>query len=192
MLKKRGKVYAYDFSTNVIPGQDEVYWKDVGTIKAFWEANMDLKSVHPQLNLYDKSWPLRTFPDYAPPAKTILSGKLYDSIVSGGCIISGGTVKGSILSQNVLVKQDAIITDSVIFSDTIVEEGSRVRNAIIDKNVTVPSGMRIGFSKEEDLQKGLSVVNGITVVPKQFSFSGVAKEQKRKMVIVGRTAADYC
>jgi glucose-1-phosphate adenylyltransferase len=192
MLKKRGEVYAYDFSTNVILGQDEVYWKDVGTIKAFWEANMDLKSVHPQLNLYDKSWPLRTFPDYAPPAKTILGGKLYDSIVSGGCIISGGTVKGSILSQNVLVKQDAIITDSVIFSDTIIEEGSSVRNAIIDKHVTVPSGVRIGFSIEEDLQKGLSIVNGITVVPKQFSFSGVAKKQKRKMAIVGRTAATYC
>ena len=153
---------------------------------------MDLRSVHPKLNLYDKSWPLRTFPDYAPPAKIILGGKLYDSIVSGGCIISGGIVKGSILSQSVLVKQDAIITDSVIFSDTIIEEESSVRNTIIDKHVTVPSGVRIGFSKEEDLQKGLSVVNGITVVPKQFSFSGVVKKEKRKMAIVGRTVATHC
>ncbi len=192
MLKKRGKIYAYDFSTNVIPGQDEVYWKDVGTIKAFWEANMDLRSVHPKLNLYDKSWPLRTFPDYAPPAKIILGGKLYDSIVSGGCIISGGIVKGCILSQNVLVKQDAIITDSVIFSDTIIGEETSVRNAIIDKHVTVPSGVRIGFSKEDDLEKGLSVIDGITVVPKKFSFSGVVKKQKRKMAIVGRTVATYC
>ena len=101
-------------------------------------------------------------------------------------------MQGSILSKNVLVKQDAITTDSVIFSDTIIEEKSSVRNAIIDKHITVPSGVRIGFSKEEDLQKGLSVVNGITVVPKQFSFSGVAEKQKRKMAIVGRTVADYC
>jgi glucose-1-phosphate adenylyltransferase len=191
MLKRRGKVYAYDFSTNVIPGQEEIYWRDVGTIKAFWEANMDLRSVTPQLNLYDRSWPLRTFPDYTPPAKTILGGKLDDSLVSGRCIISGGTVKDSVLSQNVLVKQDAIITDSVIFSDVVIEEGARIRNAIVDKEVTVPPGMHIGFSKEEDLEKGLSVVDGITIVSKNFSFSGVAEKQKRKMVIVERTVAAY-
>ena len=191
MLKRRGKVYAYDFSTNVIPGQEEIYWRDVGTIKAFWEANMDLRSVSPQLNLYDRSWPLRTFPDYTPPAKTILGGKLDDSLVSGRCIISGGTVKDSVLSQNVLVKQDAIITDSVIFSDVVIEEGARISNAIVDKEVTVPPGMHIGFSKEEDLEKGLSVVDGITIVSKNFSFSGVAEKQKRKMVIVERTVAAY-
>lgn len=170
MLKKGGKIFSYDFSTNFVPGQEEVYWRDVGTLKAFWDANMDLKAVSPKLSLYSRSWPLRTFPDYTPPAKTILGGKLEDSLISGRCIISGGEVRGSVLSHNVLVEKGAEVIDSVLFADVAIHEGARVRNAIVDKGVVIPRGMSIGFSEEDDLNKGLTVVDGITVVPKKFSF----------------------
>ena len=180
MLKSRDNVCAYDFSTNVILGQEDVYWRDVGTIKAFWEANMDLKSVSPNLDLYNRSWPLRTFPDYTPPAKIILGGKIDNSLVSGRCIINGGKVKGSVLSHNVMVEKDAVVTDSVIFSDVVIEERAQIRNAIIDKEVVVPKGMHIGFSKKDDLEKGLSVIDGITVVPKKFPFLRTKVEELRE------------
>ena len=151
MLKKGGKIFSYDFSTNFVPGQEEVYWRDVGTLKAFWDANMDLKAVSPKLSLYSRSWPLRTFPDYTPPAKTILGGKLEDSLISGRCIISGGEVRGSVLSHNVLVEKGAEVIDSVLFADVAIHEGARVRNAIVDKGVVIPRGMSIGFSEEDDI-----------------------------------------
>ena len=100
--------------------------------------------------------------------------------MSGKCIISGGKVKGSVLSHNVMVEKDAVVTDSVIFSDVVIEERAQIRNAIIDKEVVVPKGMHIGFSKKDDLEKGLSVIDGITVVPKKFPFLRTKVEELRE------------
>ena len=171
IVKNKGRIFAYDFSSNKVPGQDRLYWRDVGTIKAYWEANMDLRNISPQLSLYGKGWPLRTSPNSMPASKFTLGGSSPDSLVSNGCIISGGVVDRSVLSPNVRVERGAYVKDSVIFSSVIIEGDAKVRNAIIDKGVVVPSGMEIGFSSELDLERGLTVQDGITVVPKSFIFN---------------------
>jgi glucose-1-phosphate adenylyltransferase len=171
MLKKGLGVYAYDYSENYVPGEDHIYWRDVGTIKSYWEANMDLVSIEPELNLYNELWPVKTTPDFTPPAKLVMRQSLIDNaIISGGGIITQAEVSNSVLSQRVRVEKNATIRESVVFSGVTVCEGAKVRKAIIDKNVIVPPNTRIGYSAEEDEARGFRVSDGITVVPKNYVF----------------------
>jgi len=172
MLKKGLRMYAYDFADNKVPGEDQIYWRDVGTIKSFWEANMDLVSVKPELNLYNDLWPIKTSPDFTPPAKWVLSQTLVDNtIVSGGCIVTRAEIVKSVLSQRVRVEKRAVVRESVVFAGVKIGEGAQVRKAIIDKYVNVPPHARIGFSAEEDEARGFKVSDGITVVPKNYVFT---------------------
>ena len=146
---------------------DSSYWKDVGTIDAFYEASMDLIHVDPLFSLYGENWPLRTYQRQSPPAKCILGGKIMDSIMCDGCIISGGTIEQSILSPNVIVEKDAAEMQSVIFDDVYVEPGARIRRAIVDKECKIRAGAAIGFNPVEDKARGCTVTDsGIVVVPK--------------------------
>lgn len=172
MLKKGLRMFAYDFTSSLVPGEDHVYWRDVGTIRSYWEANMDLVSVKPELNLYNDLWPVRTSPDFAPPAKMVMKQSLIDNaIISGGCIVSQAEIGNSVLSQNVRVENNAQIQECVIFADVSVGEGAKLRKTIIDKNVVVPPNTHIGFSREEDEARGFKVSDGITVVPKNYIFA---------------------
>jgi glucose-1-phosphate adenylyltransferase len=173
LTNRREAVYAYDFQTNRIPGEaadHSVYWRDVGTIDAYWEANMDLRAVKPALNLYNRQWPLRSvsFPD--PPAKFAFDdegrrGEAVDSIVSGGCILSGGRVKGSVLSRGVRVHTGALVEDSVLMDNVDIGRHAKVRRAILDKNVRVAPGETIGYDPDRDRQRGYTVTSsGIVVV----------------------------
>jgi glucose-1-phosphate adenylyltransferase len=169
-----GKVpmYAYDFQTNRIPGDaadQQVYWRDVGTIDAYYAASMDLRAVRPALNLYNRQWPLRTAGYSDPPAKFTFDeegrrGQAIDSIVSGGSILSGGFVKRSVLGRGVRVHTGAEVEDSIIFDGCDVGRRAKVRRAILDKNVRVPEGARIGYDLETDRKYHYVTETGIVVV----------------------------
>ncbi len=168
------EIYAYDFQTNRIPGEapDAVpYWRDVGTLDAYYEANMDLRSVSPALNLYNRLWPVRTtsYPD--PPAKFTFDdenrrGHAIDSIISGGSILSGGFVRDSVVGRGVRVHAGAVVEDCVILDNCDVGRRARIRRAILDKNVRVPEDACIGYDLERDrryhhvTESGLVVVEG--------------------------------
>jgi glucose-1-phosphate adenylyltransferase len=172
MLKKGLRLFAYDFAENKVPGEDQIYWRDVGTIRSYWEANMDLVSIKPDLNLYNDLWPLRTTPDFTPPAKCVFRQTLMDnSIMSGGCIITQAELSNSVLSQRVRVERGAQVFESVIFANVKIGEGAKIRKTIIDKNVQVPPFTRIGYSREEDEARGFKISEGITVVPKNYLFA---------------------
>ena len=168
MIGKDG-VFAFDFRRG---DQGRVgYWRDVGTIDAYFETNMDLVSVTPQLNLYDSQWPILTYQPPYPPAKTVLAeegrvGTALNSIISNGCIISGGSVKRSILSPNVMVHSYAEIEDSILMEGVDVGRYAKIRRAIIDKEVQIPQGMEIGYDPDEDAKRFTVTDSGIVVVPK--------------------------
>jgi len=171
-LAGRSEMYAYDFQGSRIPGElqdGSVYWRDVGTIEAYYEANMDLRAVAPALNLYNREWPLRTtsYPD--PPAKFTFDeanrrGQAIDSIVSGGCILSGGMVKNSVLGRGVRIHSAAVVEDSVILDSCDIGRRSRIRRAILDKNVRVPEDATIGYDLESDRRYHHVTESGIVVV----------------------------
>ena len=172
-LAGNAPIYAYNFQTNRIPGEhaDSMpYWRDVGTIDAYYEANMDLRSVKPDLNLYNRQWPLRSasYPD--PPAKFTFDeanrrGEAIDSIVSGGCILSGGVVRNSILSRGVRVHAGALVEGCVILDNCDIGRHSKVRRAILDKNVRVPEDATIGYDHDADRAHGWHVTDsGIVVI----------------------------
>jgi glucose-1-phosphate adenylyltransferase len=168
----RADMYAYDFQTNRIPGDPAgapVYWRDVGTLDAFFDANMDLRSVSPELNLYNRAWPLRTAGYFDAPAKFIFDsdgrrGEALDSIVSGGSILSGGLVRTSVIGRAVRVHSHASVEDSIIFDNCDIGRRARVRRAILDKNVRVPPDTSIGFDPERDRQLYHVTDSGIVVV----------------------------
>ena len=171
-LVGRGEMYAYDFQTNQIPGEPAgapVYWRDVGTIDAYYEANIDLRAVSPALNLYNREWPLRTasYPD--APAKFIFDdegrrGQAIDSIVAGACILSGGTVRNSVLSRGVRVHSGALVEEAVILDNCDVGRRAKVRRAILDKNVRIPPDAEIGYDLEHDRRYHHVTESGIVVV----------------------------
>jgi glucose-1-phosphate adenylyltransferase len=169
---QRADVYAYDFRENRIPGDPpEVapYWRDVGTVDAFYEANLDLRAVTPALNLYNPQWPLGPTREMHPPAKFVFDlegrrGHAIDSIVSSGCIVSGGMVKDSVLGRGVRVHSGAIVEGSVIFDNCDIGRNARVRNAILDKNAIVPEGEDIGFDLEKDRKRHFVSEGGVVVV----------------------------
>jgi glucose-1-phosphate adenylyltransferase len=168
----RADMYAYDFQTNIIPGDpigSPQYWRDVGTLDAYYEASMDLRAVSPELNLYNRQWPLRTAGYFDAPAKFVFDedgrrGVAIDSIIAGSSIVSGGTVRGSILGRGVRIHTGASIEDSVIFDNCDVGRRAKVRRAILDKNVKVPPGAQIGYNLEEDREKYHVTDSGIVVV----------------------------
>src|SRR3954451_8850119 len=154
-------MYAYDFQTNLIPGDPPgapVYWRDVGTIDAYYDASMDLRAVSPILNLYNRQWPLRTAGYQDPPAKFTFDqegrrGMAIDSIVSGGSILSGGTVKCSVIGRGVKIHTGSSVEESILFDNCDIGRHSNVRRAILDKNVKIPEGMQIGYDLEEDRKR---------------------------------------
>jgi glucose-1-phosphate adenylyltransferase len=188
---KRGT--EHDFGKNVIPAMvasgdrafafsfvdergETSYWRDVGTVEAYFEASMDLVSVCPLLNLYDASWPIHTYHAPSPPAKTILDeaseggrrGAAYESLIAGGAIISGGEVRRSIISANVRVDSHARVEDSILLDGVRVKEGAKIRKAIVDKYSEIPEGMTIGYDLKEDMKNFTVTESGIVVVSKGF------------------------
>jgi glucose-1-phosphate adenylyltransferase len=172
-------VYAYDFQNNRIAGEVEgapPYWRDVGTIEAYYDANMDLRDVTPQLNLYNPHWPIQAGSSGLPPAKFLFNdwnrrGAAIQSVVSEGCIISGGFVIDSVLGRNVVVHSHSQVEWSVLMDNCHIGRHARVRRAIIDKNVEVPAGEEIGWHLERDRQRFTVTESGIVVIPKDHVFS---------------------
>ncbi len=178
----RVPMYAYDFQTNRIPGDppgQTVYWRDVGTLDAYYEASMDLRAVAPDLNLYNRKWPLRTAGYQDAPAKFTFDeegrrGSAVDSIVSGGTILSGGAVFRSVLGRGVKVHTGSLVEDSVIFDNCDIGRHAKVRRAILDKNVRVPEHATIGYDLEKDRQHHYVTDSGIVVVEGKRSFVEVS------------------
>jgi glucose-1-phosphate adenylyltransferase len=175
LLEEGRRVYAYNF---IDENQKEaLYWRDIGTIEAYYEANMDLVSVSPVFNLYDAHWPIRTYQRQYPPAKFVFAqegrrmGIAVDSIVSMGCIISGGRVTNSILSPDVRINSYTEVESSIILSHVNVGRYSRIRRAIIDRHIHIPERTEIGYNLEEDRKKYHVTETGIVVVvPEQRMF----------------------
>ncbi|MCA9153228.1 MAG: glucose-1-phosphate adenylyltransferase, partial [Planctomycetales bacterium] len=168
-------VYAYQFGGAAGRVSVDRYWRDVGTIDSFYQANMELLHARPPMNLYQKDWPIRTFERRSPPARTApgpngSDAQLFNSILSSGVVVSGGIVRNSVLSPHVRVDEGAVVIDSVLFDDVRIGEGARVKNCIIDKGVYVPPGTNIGFDRYEDQQRFTVSENGVTVVPKDYRF----------------------
>lgn len=185
---------SHDFGKNIIPrminevpvfahsfrdihGGDLPYWRDVGTIDAYFDANLDLCSIQPQCNLYDTSWPIYTLWHNDPPAKTIFSGAEHraavveDSLVCPGAVISGGTVRRSILSSRVWVDQDADLEETILMSGVRVGKGAKLKRVIVDKWTEIPPGTEIGFNLEEDAEKFKVSEGGVVAVPRNYSFN---------------------
>lgn len=165
----KNRVFAFDF-LEADPGGIG-YWRDVGTIDAYYEANMDLVSVSPKLNLYDPNWPILTYHPPYPPAKTVHDeqgrvGTAINSIISSGCIISGGSVKRSILSPKVMIHSYAEIEDSILLDGVDVGRYAKIKRAIIDKGVKIPANFNIGYNLDEDVKRFTVTRSGIVVVPK--------------------------
>jgi len=185
----------HDFGKNVIPamvGHDRVYaysfrdenkkvakyWRDVGTIDAYYEASMDLVAIDPLFNLYDQAWPIRTYQPAVPPAKTVFFeehgggrvGVAYNSIISSGCIISGGKVFRSILSPRVRIHSYSEVRDSILMDDVDVGRNTRLNRVIVDKGVQIPAGYGVGFDLKEDAKKFTVTESGIVVIPKGTLF----------------------
>jgi len=166
------RVYSFNFIDE--NKKEALYWRDVGTLDAYYEANMDLVSVAPVFNVYDKAWPLRTHMRQYPPAKFVFNdkgrtGEAHDSIVSMGCVLSGGSVRGCVLSPDVRVNSYSEIENSILFSHVDVARSCKIRKAIIDRDVHVPEGTVIGYDTEADRQKYHVTDSGITVVTRDYS-----------------------
>jgi glucose-1-phosphate adenylyltransferase len=174
MLVERGEAQVYDFSQNVVPGEterDKGYWRDVGTIDAFYDAHMDLISISPIFNLYNREWPILTRPDPLPPAKFVFDdedrrGQALDSMVCAGVVISGATARRSVLSPGVRLHSFAEVEDSVLFQDVDVGQNAVVRRAIVDKNVRIAPGATIGVDPEADRRRFHISDSGIAVIGK--------------------------
>jgi glucose-1-phosphate adenylyltransferase len=171
-LAGNAEIFAYDFQTNRIPGEavdGASYWRDVGTIDAYYDANMDLRAVAPALNLYNRNWPLRTASYPEPPAKFTFDeqkrrGEAIDSIVSGGCLLSGGAVRNSVLFRGVKVHAGAVVEGCLLLDNCDIGRRARVRRAILDKNVRVPADACIGYDLEHDRRYHHVTESGIVVV----------------------------
>ncbi len=170
MLRNNKRVYVYNF---VDDNGKPKYWRDIGTRDAYYQANMDLLGPNPAFNLYDKSWPVRTYHAQSRPMKIVSTasgpGKIVDSVVSSGCIIEGGHVTRSILSSNVKIYNNAEVVNSVIMDGVIIGANAKIQNAILDKEVVVPPNARIGFDADSDRRRFILTSSGIVIVPKRAS-----------------------
>ena len=191
MLKNRN-LRAYKLASPT-PGQ-EAYWRDVGTLDAYYEANMDLLSPTPRFDLYDTHWPVRTYQPQAPPAKilpsgsngTAKTGEALDSIISNGCIIRGGRLVRSVLSPHVRLDPDSLVENAVLMEGVHVGRHARIRNAIIDKGVAIPPGARIGVELEQDRERFTVTSSGIVVVAKGAT---IVLEQDKERTFAGSQTA---
>ena len=172
---REGQAQAHPFSMSCIPNPPHktFYWRDVGTIDAFWAANLDLASVDPQLNMYDRSWPIWTYQEQLPPAKFVHDedgrrGTALNSLVSGGCIVSGARVSNSVLFSNVLVRSWAQIEDSVVLPDVDVGRHCRIKKAVIDRRVTLPEGLVIGEDPALDAERFHRTDSGVVLVTREM------------------------
>ena len=177
-LTAAGVAHVYDFSENVVPGQDDRekgYWRDVGTIDSYYDANMDLLAPVPVFNLYNDDWPVYTSHEPLPPAKISRGAGGEPSYVDGsllcaGSIVSGAHVERSIASAGVRVHHDAHVTGSLLFPGVVVGSGARINRCIVDKNVFIPPGHRVGFDAAADAERFTISDNGIVVIPKDYTF----------------------
>ena len=174
MLVDEGVAKVYDFADNDVPGsteRDQAYWRDVGTLDAYWDAHMDLISVHPVFNLYNRHWPIYTSREPFPPAKFVFSegsrtGHALDSMVCSGVVLSGGEVRRSVLSPGVFVHSYADVEDSVLMHNVDVGRHAVIRRAIIDKNVRIPDGARVGVDLDRDRERYTVSADGVVVIGK--------------------------
>jgi len=180
MVRENARVYAYPFKDE--NRKEVAYWRDVGTIDGYYEANMDLTEVTPLFNLYDESWPVRTYHEQFPPAKFVFSeplgddqpvrrGQALDSIVSPGAIISGGTVEHSVLSPQVRINSYCYVKDCILMEGVSIGRRAQVQKAIIDKGVRIPEGAMIGYDAEADRARFTVTGDGVVVVPKGMPFA---------------------
>ncbi|UDY24168.1 glucose-1-phosphate adenylyltransferase [Nocardioides sp. Kera G14] len=164
----RGEAAVYDYKDNVVPGateRDRGYWRDVGTMRSYYDAHMDVVSPLPVFNLYNYDWPIYTSHGPFPPAKVVHS-RVDEVLLSPGVVVTGGSVERSVLSPGVFVSEGASVTGSVLLNDVKIGDGAVVQNAILDKNVVIPPGGRVGFDPEEDEKHGFVVIDGLTVAGK--------------------------
>ncbi|MDY6854499.1 MAG: glucose-1-phosphate adenylyltransferase [Thermodesulfobacteriota bacterium] len=174
---RKGKVFSYNFQDK--NKKKPKYWRDVGTIEAYYNANMDLVSPNSQFDLYDMQWPIRTYQGQYPPARTVFAkeypgrrlGICLDSILSGGCIISGGRVQHSVLSPHVRINSYSTVVDSILMEGVHVGRDCRIRRAIIDKDINIPPGTEIGYDPEEDMKRFFVSNSGIVVIAKGMEIS---------------------
>jgi len=178
-IYKEKRLFAYDFRTNRVPGatpEETGYWRDVGTIRSFWEANMDLRNIKPTFNLYNRKWPIKTASFGRPPAKFVFNedgrrGKAVNSLVSEGSIISGGIVQDSVVGPEVFIDSGAAVINSLIMDRVYIGKNCKINMAIIDKDVDVPAGTVIGYDSEEDKKRfHVDPGSNIIVIPKGFKF----------------------
>jgi glucose-1-phosphate adenylyltransferase len=170
----RNEAAVYDFAANEVPGateRDRGYWRDVGTLDAYYDAHMDLISVHPIFNLYNLEWPILTHPEPLPPAKFVFDeegrrGHALDSMVCSGVVISGATARRSVLSPGAHLHSYALVEDSIVMQGVQVGRHAVVRRAIVDKNVRIEDGARIGVDPEEDRRRFAVSAGGVVVVGK--------------------------
>jgi glucose-1-phosphate adenylyltransferase len=169
-LVPRYRVFAHRFQDSCVGmNDDRPYWRDVGTVDAYWEANVDLVHVTPELNLYEQDWPIWTFQEQLPPAKFVFDdegrrGMAVDSLVSGGCIISGSSVKGSLVFSNVRLHSFSSIEDSVILPDVVVNRHVKLRRCVVDKRCVLPEGFSAGFEAKQDSKRFHVTERGITLI----------------------------
>ncbi len=169
-LVPRNRVFAHRFFDSCVNMAAGIpYWRDVGTVDAYWEANIDLTTVTPDLNLYDEDWPIWTHQEQLPPAKFVFDdenrrGQAIDSMVSGGCIISGGTVRRSLLYSNVQVRSFSNVEDSVILPNVDIGRNAQLRRVVIEKNCIIPEGLSVGFDAVEDSKRFHVTDRGVTLI----------------------------
>jgi glucose-1-phosphate adenylyltransferase len=179
MVAEGRRACVYDFQKNRVPGEEEgyAYWRDIGTVEAYWAAQMDLVAIQPAFNLYNHRWPIRTGYNHDPPAKFVFRdeanarvGIATESLVSLGCIISGGRIHRSVLSNRVRVNSFSHIEESVLFENVVIGRHVKIRKAIIDKDVEIPSGTEIGYNLEDDKKRWFVSDGGVVVIPKRAKF----------------------
>ena len=169
-LVPRYRVFAHRFAESCVGRPDQApYWRDVGTVDSYWEANMELCRVTPDLNMYDKEWPIWTYQEQLPPAKFVFDdadrrGMAIDSLVSGGCIISGATIRRSLLFSDVRVDSHSVIEDSVILPDVAIEKNVKLRKVVVDKRSRIPEGLTVGYDLQSDKRRFLVSDKGVTLI----------------------------
>jgi glucose-1-phosphate adenylyltransferase len=169
MMVGRGQAQVYDFAGNDVPGatdRDRGYWRDVGTMDAYYDAHMDLVSVHPVFNLYNRHWPILTMHPQLPPAKVVLGGDISETIIGPGSIVTGADVHRSVISSDVQVSEGSRVTGSVIMQGVRIGKGAQVHRAILDKNVRIPDGVEIGVDLDSDRKLYRVTESGIVVLGK--------------------------